>query len=395
MTEAALLSEYRAPRPGELETAGRLLSESFIFPRTWGAGITASSEPETLRVLVENGEMNAAAMVHPWRQYFGGQPIASSGPGALAVAPEARGKGVATRLLRHILDEGRAAGVPLSVLYPASRQLYAKAGYAPGGWRISRLFDPAKIGMRKPELPVRRMTEADHAAVRALHDRAARLTNGWLGRPEYRWKSLLGSGDELRAGWIVEQQGEAVGYAVTSVVLRGEKRLLQVEDQAALNPAAAKSLLSFIGGQAFQAHGLLWHGGSFEIIDALLPENAHKIEIDRWLEWCLRIADVPAALEARGYPESLDTELHLDVADDWYPENCGRFLVTIRGGKADVKRGGEGRVRIDVRALATLYASHRAPSEVMMTGALCGPPCDIEQLGFAFRGPASGMADMF
>lgn len=298
--------EYRQPLPEELEPAGRLMSEAFVCPRPWGAGITTAAEPSTLRVLCEEGKVVAAAVVHPWRQYFGGRSIAASGPGAVAVASEARGRGVATRLLRHILDEGRANGVPLSVLYPASRQLYGKAGYAPGGWRITRLFEAAKIGARRGPFPVRRATPEDHAAIPDVHRQAAERTNGWLARPDYKWHSLLSStGDEMRTAWVVEQDGALTGYLVTSVVHRGDRRLVRIDDHAAVTREAAQSLLAFLAGHAFQSHGILWGGGPFDALEASLAEATHQIVTENRMEWFLRLADVPAALELRGYPCSI------------------------------------------------------------------------------------------
>ena len=81
----------------------------------------------------------------------------------------------------------------------------------------------------------------------------------------------------------------------------------------------------------------------------------------------LRIADLSAALEARGYAPQLQADLHLEVTDPLVPENSGPWQLTVRGGRGVVRRGGEGRLRLDIGVLAALYTGYGRP-ELLSAG---------------------------
>ena len=51
------------------------------------------------------------------------------GIAAVAVAPEHRGSGIGSRLLRVTLQEGRERGFPLSCLYASTQPLYRRLGF--------------------------------------------------------------------------------------------------------------------------------------------------------------------------------------------------------------------------------------------------------------------------
>src|SRR5262249_25447711 len=101
------------------------------------------------------------------------------------------------------------------------------------------------------------------------------------------------------------------------------------------------------------------------------------------------------ALTERGYIEGVTDELHLDVRDDLIPENQGRFVLSIAGGKGKVKRGGKGRLRLDVRGLAPLYTGHMHPASLAVAGLLTGHADEIRKAATIFSSPAPWMPDYF
>lgn len=106
------------------------------------------------------------------------------------------------------------------------------------------------------------------------------------------------------------------------------------------------------------------------------------------------MTDVAAALKLRGYPP-LDAQLELDIADDSLPENAGRYVLSLRAGKATVARGGEGLIRVDVRGLAAIYSGFTHPSDVQAAGLLDAERAEIARLGAVFAGPAPFILDAF
>ena len=112
--------------------------------------------------------------------------------------------------------------------------------------------------------------------------------------------------------------------------------------------------------------------------------------------WMLRLVDVPTALSLRGYPSCLSATLDLHVHDDLFPENTGNWRLKIQSGIPTVIPGGEGKIRLNVRGLATLYSSYCTATELMRTGRLeAVVSSDVEIADQAFAGPPPWMPEIF
>jgi predicted acetyltransferase len=126
---------------------------------------------------------------------------------------------------------------------------------------------------------------------------------------------------------------------------------------------------------------------------SLLSEQPYQLTLGDF--WMLRVVHVPAALEARGYAEAVRGELHLEVRDEGLPGNAGRWVLTVEGGEGRVRAGGEGRLRLDVRGLASIYSGYFSPEGAAAAGLLEGDPEDLRRAAGFFAGPAPWMPDMF
>jgi predicted acetyltransferase len=67
------------------------------------------------------------------RQWWRGRVMPMAGVSGVKVAPEARGRGVATRLLTELLSVLTGLGYPISVLYPTAPGVYRSRGFEFGG----------------------------------------------------------------------------------------------------------------------------------------------------------------------------------------------------------------------------------------------------------------------
>jgi predicted acetyltransferase len=80
----------------------------------------------------------------------------------------------------------------------------------------------------------------------------------------------------------------------------------------------------------------------------------------------VRLLDVPRALTERGW--STDGELVLDVDDPFLGEH-GRYLLTVRDGKADcVPTGREPDLSLDISDQGSVYLGGTAPSTLVRAG---------------------------
>ena len=109
----------------------------------------------------------------------------------------------------------------------------------------------------------------------------------------------------------------------------------------------------------------------------------------------VRLLDLPAALHMRGYPPSVEARLELDVYDDLFEENSGRWLLDISGGKAEVQRGGAGTVRADIRGLAAAFTGFASATTLLGAGLIEAEPADAAVLDVIFAGASPWMPEQF
>jgi predicted acetyltransferase len=332
----------------------------------------------------------------PMGQWFGGRSIPAAGINAVAIAPEHRSTGIGSRLLRHMLEEARARGFALSSLYPATQVVYRRAGYEQAGVHMRYKHPTHALPARDRSGVVRPVEESDQAAIRELYTERARRTAGNLDRTEMAWGRLQHPGDTMVCSYLVEnQQGRAEGYVIyTQREGPGERdRNLHARDLVALTPEAGRRLLSFLADHRSTVDNVEWAGAPSEPL--LFHVANQEYRVVGYEQWMLRLVDVRAALEARGYPEALSAELHLEVRDETLPWNEGRLVLALSGGRAEVRGGGEGRIKVDVRGLAPIYSGYLSPQEMRSTGLLEGPAADLAAMALVFGGPAPWMPDAF
>jgi predicted acetyltransferase len=330
-------------------------------------------------------------------QYFGGRSVPMLGVAGVATAPDRRGSGAAAALMRATVEELARDGVPLTSLYPATRPLYRGVGYEPAGSRFEYKVPLAALGARDRGLDVYPIGEADEPEINAVYRAFAALHNGMLDRGPYVWNRVRTVRNEVVRGFAVGAPGRVEGYTYLyqKPSLSGDKRYdLRLTDVVALTPAAATRLLAFFSDHRSLGSNVFWHGGPGDPLAQALPEVGFTATLTL-SHWMLRLTDVASALTARGYFEGVRLEAELLVLDPLVPKNAGPLVLSIAGGVADVRRGGSGAVRIDVRGLAALYAGHASPTTLASLGLVEGRPADLARLALAFAGPAPWMADIF
>ncbi len=356
---------------------------------------------EHARVARIDGKIVGGLTVQPLGQWFGGKVVAMGGVRSVAVAPEYRAAGVASTLMRSVLREMRDNNQPIATLYPATQEVYRRAGFEKAGVRRRYRVRTHMIDLRDRTLDVRPIEDADRETLEGLHRERARRTAGNLERSRWVWDRILDPPPWMKptSGYLVSRNGTAEGYLVNHNT-PGQiphDNTIELQDFVATTPGAARRLWTLLADHRSMAGSVIWNGAPADPLMYALDENMFQIEDP--IDWMVRINDVPTALESRGYPACLNATLHLDVRDDVIPENNGRFIVTVAGGIATVESGGRGDLSIDVRGLAPLYTGHLSARELLVTGYIDTkqPPSNevLDTAALIFAGPAPWMSDMF
>jgi predicted acetyltransferase len=349
---------------------------------------------ENVRVCRRDGELAGGLAILPMGQWYGGRCLRMGGISVVAVAPQHRSGGTASRMMRFALEELRAADVPLSVLYPATQPVYRRAGYELAGHHLKISLPTRTIDVRDRELPIRAATPDDEAAIRDANQQRVRRNPGNIERNDFMWHRVHHPLGKDTRGYVVGRDERIEGY----VFLRQETTVphsydLLVSDITALTASAGRRLLSFFADHRSMARTVTWYGGPADPLLTLLAEQHFSFQSD--YQWMLRLVHVPAALSERGYPAGLQAELHLDVCDDVLPENNGPCVLRVADGVGTVEPGGQGRFQADVRGLAALYAGYATPTDLQVTGQLQTDDASAEQAAAIFAGPAPWMTDSF
>lgn len=386
---------YRMIRSGEVPVLNALLRHAYSMPEEDAARYIASIGEENVRIVHSEHQLAAAASLIRMGQFFGGRSIPCVGVAAVATAPEFRGHGVATRLMKELVRELSETRVPLSALFPATMELYRKAGYGLGGARVVWETDLNDIGVRFRAYDMVPADAEDEGELRRLYGLAAMHSTGHLDRPARTWKNILSPAKDEHRAWIVRGPDANVGY----VVLKGTRSAdrnefwIDVVDFAALNRQAALRILTFLADYGTVHRTVRWLGGPADAFASLMPENRARVQ--RHESWFLRIVDVEEALRQRGYPRTLEAELHLEVQDDLVKRNNDRFILNVADGRCVVRRGGRAHLRLDVRELAAIYSRAMSPMELGRVGGAASTEHALEIATLVFSGPASWMADRF
>jgi len=321
-------------------------------------------------------------------QFWGGRSVPMTGIAGVVVAPERRGGGTATRMMREAVQELHARGVALSALYPATVPLYRRAGYERAGGRYCIELDLRDLPSFRTGA-LRRVDGPEDAEMRSVYAAYARSRNGYLDRGEYVWNRTFRTFHKgMACGFMV---GDGYVTLLHSKDYKGDMNV-EVTDFVACSADACRRLLGLLADYRSISSRVSWHGAAPDLFLLMLPERRHEIRLTEY--WMLRIVDVLSALGSRGYgPISLSVDL--EVADDVVEANCGRWRLILEGGVPRVERGGTGELQLDVRALAMLYSGFLPCATLVTAGSAAGSAAAVERATVLFAGAVPATGDFF
>jgi predicted acetyltransferase len=332
-------------------------------------------------------------------QWWDGRLVGAADIGGVAVAPEARGRGVSRALLRRILESGKARGAGLSALFPTVSSVYRASGWAVvGAFRSVDL--PASSLLRRPPSPtleVRPGEPADAEAADELYVELARVRNGLVSRnPSASGARRPGQPDVADGFTVVEDQGRMVGLlSWRRGVGVGADGVLTVEDFLASTPDAANELISVLASWSSVVSTV-----RLRSLTSVVPATGLPIELARehrvWT-WMHRPVDVVRAVSAREWPPALHVDTTFTLEDDAAPWNAGTWSLTIAHGAGHLERSvAPAAIRLKIDGFALLYCGRSSPRMLCQSGLLdAGPRADLDGLASLMATPPPELNDFF
>jgi predicted acetyltransferase len=347
-----------------------------------------------------------SARFHSMQQWWQGRSVPMAGVADVKVAPEDRGRGVGRALMTGLIAIIAERGYPVSTLYPATAPLYRSLGWEIAGGRYETTVPMHSLAGLAGESPdgsgsLRRATAADAAVVAET-----------LGRV---YGSLRDCGPATHdpgfiAAWLDDDDHFA--YLADDGFLSyrwGDPRdSIRVGLLAAASASTARAFWLLLGSHGTMADQVRACLAPDDPIRWLTREPAAALR-EAW-GWMLRLIDVPAAIEARGFPASVEASVQFELADDVLPANAGRWRLEVSDGGGKLVRIGPVRsaspgaadaaerdpvLRLGARGLAALYGG--APLGALRRAGLAhsGNQAGDDALDSAFGGRPAFMLHVF
>ena len=376
----------------DLDSAFDVRSRSFgpLDPsmRDWWNEVQHESINAHRAIGVFDGErLLAHARIRSYQQFWGGRPMPMGGIAGVVVAPDARGRGVGSKLMAAIAERSHELGDLVSALYPATVSMYRTLGWEIVGaqHRISMSAEALRT-LGGKDVHLRTATESDVEPFRnSLVDRyTAQRANGPKLLSFAEAKELLT--DDAMMSYVTEH-----GF----VVYKWHDGNLVVSYLLADTPAVARALWSVVGSGSSIAKKVVAYVAPDDPIHLLLPEEvAHESRLTRWM---LRVLDTPKAIAARGFSSSVTGAATILLEDPLLPANSGSWRLAVSGGRGELTQveATEEALQLGPNGFAALYAG--TPVHVLRTAGLAsgGKPAEDELLDAAFAGRAAYLLEYF
>jgi predicted acetyltransferase len=385
---------------GDMPAISRVLHHAFAGTREVVAAWVRESGLEHMRVLRRgDGSTPACLLRIPMGQFFGGRSVPMLGIAGVGVAPEARGGGLARRIMTDALREARGEGFAVSALYASTQRLYRKVGYEQAGFRFVHRLPVHRIDAPAGAAGLVPLEPAAWGVIKECGRAMAARFNGNLDRGDYIWRRVGKRRDTEYAPFgLVNASGGVDAYLFLHQERDAQtgRHDVLLSDCAWRTPEGARALLAFLGAFGTTANDVVMHAGPTHLLASLTGLQVTRTSLQEL--WMLRIIDVPLALSARGYPESLSVEFTIGVRDNDLPENDGVWAVRVRDGRAEVRPApgpGPRHIAGCVRGLAMLYTGLATPAQAAGIGIIEGDAGSLEALDGVFHGGVPWMADFF
>ncbi|EWT04703.1 GCN5 family acetyltransferase, partial [Intrasporangium chromatireducens Q5-1] len=285
-----------------------------------------------LAVVDADDTVLASGRARPFGQVWGGRHQPMGGVAGVYVDPAARGRGVASLLMRGLLARMAELGDGISCLFPTAPTLYRGVGFEFGG-PLPRFtyaaHDLRALGSLSRGLRPRGAGPADAQLFAALM-RADQQRNRLSGPrlvDEQEWRHELG--DEDTIAYVLDgRDGGPTGFVTYTL----SDETLRVDTFVADGRDAAAALWAVVGSGSSAAptvHAFLDPRDPVALLAG--AEARHDVEQQSWMA---RIVDLPKAVAGRGFSPSLAATAHLTVEDPDLPQNSGTWRLDVSGGSA-------------------------------------------------------------
>lgn len=312
-------------------------------------------------VTIEDGRpTGAAATISFTMSLPDAEPVPCAGVTAVAVEFDRRRRGLLDRLMRRQLRDFQETGEPYAALYASESPIYGRYGYGMAApvrhYRIRT--EHAQLTTPAPRDTTAAVEVGDPARVPGIHERHRRLRGGMMDRSGEAWRQWLDDApaddpeDRVRVLVTLEDRGYLAMRLRPSWGERGADGRADVYELVANDPEALLALYEAAFRTDLVGEVTFRHRPADDPLAEAVRYRSRLVQrVGEGL--FVRLVDLPAALEARGYR----TEEHvvLEVHDALIGSNAGRWALEVGpDGSSCSRSDAEPDLELDVRDLGAI-----------------------------------------
>lgn len=297
----------------------------------------------------------------------GGRQVGAAGVTMVGMMPTHRRRGLLRQLMARQLADVRIADEPIAALWASEGSIYQRFGYGLASLNGAIDIERSRAVFRKPVSASGSVELRDAVAAKPdlmqVYDVVRAATPGFYERSPTWWDVLLDDPEYRRRGAskrfnaVAMREGHSVGYALYRIksdwTETGPANTLMVVELLAVDAQATQQLWNFVFGVDLMSR-IRSRLGPADHPLLLLVAEPRRLQLRVTDGLWLRVVDVPAALEGRGY--SADGSIVLDVTDEFMPEVAGRWRLTVSDGLGHVESTTEAAdLQLEISDLGAAY----------------------------------------
>jgi predicted N-acetyltransferase YhbS len=208
--------EIREMRPEDREPVLDLLEHAFSVRELFARNMDFDSAFSFADVLLacDAGRPVSCVQIFEKPIRLRHERVTLGGIGSVATHASARGKGLASELLRQAIVRMRARGMALSLLFTGRFTFYEPLGWQQISTRLFKVAPAARLGAADDGTVLRAFRSGDLARVAALYDSYTEPLSGPTVRDARYWAGQLRTAGTPEEDFrVAERAGEIVAYA--------------------------------------------------------------------------------------------------------------------------------------------------------------------------------------
>jgi len=308
-------------------------------------------------------EVVATAGAHSFAMSLpGGGQLGCAGITLVSVRADQRRRGVLTRLMDRLLQQGRERGDAIAALWASETPIYGRFGFGPAIPTAEVTLDREHAALHRPG-PVEEVTLVDRSVAReafpTIRAQVSATRPGLLARPAGFWDGLLDEETRPPSGGGPRQHALLPGRAYAVYRLQPDWTAgaptgqVVVSELHATDPEAAAAMWRFVTDVDLASSTVAGRRAVDDPVLAMVVDQGRTRVAEDW-PLQVRLLDVARVLSTRTY--RTDGSLVLEVHDRQLPDQAGRWHLEVSGGRGSCRRTERpAGLTLDITALSTVF----------------------------------------